>query len=85
MGKRPGLRSGQYIIGWLIPGVGVVPWIARSREPTCAASKFLLTAALAAIGLAADIRAQPARGLRPVSPSWLFISGFSPALNEMVY
>ena len=58
------------------------------REPTCAASKFLLTVALAAMGLETDIRKLRARGLRPLAlgaGAWLFISGFSLALIELVY
>lgn len=52
------------------------------------ATTFLLTVALAAMGLETDIRKLKARGLRPLAlgaASWLFISGFSLALIEFVY
>ena len=66
--------------------LGVVP--VEAKHVLVPATTFLLTVALAAMGLEADIRKLKARGLRPLAlgaASWLFISGFSLALIEMVY
>jgi uncharacterized membrane protein YadS len=50
------------------------------------ATTFLLTAALAAMGLETDIRKLRAKGARPLlvgAGSWLFISAFSLVLIEI--
>ena len=52
------------------------------------ATTFLLTVALAAMGLETDILKWRARGLRPLAlgaAAWLFISSFSLVLIELVY
>lgn len=52
------------------------------------ATTFMLTMALAAMGLETDIRKLRARGLRPLAlgaASWIFIAGFSLGLVKLVY
>jgi uncharacterized integral membrane protein (TIGR00698 family) len=52
------------------------------------ATTFLLTVALAAMGLETDFRKLRAKGWKPLlvgTGSWLFISGFSLALIELTY
>jgi uncharacterized integral membrane protein (TIGR00698 family) len=52
------------------------------------ATTFLLTVALAAMGLATDFRKLRAKGWKPLlvgAGSWLFISAFSLALIELTY
>jgi uncharacterized integral membrane protein (TIGR00698 family) len=69
-----------------VNSLGVVP--AEAKQLLVPATTFLLTVALGAMGLETDIRKLKARGLRPLAlgaASWLFISGFSLALIEMVY
>ena len=69
-----------------VNSLGVVPL--EARHVLVPATTFLLTVALAAMGLETDIRKLKARGLRPLAlgaASWLFISGFSLALIKMVY
>jgi uncharacterized integral membrane protein (TIGR00698 family) len=69
-----------------VNSLGVVP--AEAKQVLVPATTFLLTAALAAMGLETDIGKLRARGVRPLAlgaASWLFISGFSLALIELVY
>jgi uncharacterized integral membrane protein (TIGR00698 family) len=69
-----------------VNSLGVVPM--EAKHLLVPATTFLLTVALGAMGLETDIRKLRARGLRPLAlgaASWLFISGFSLALIELVY
>jgi uncharacterized integral membrane protein (TIGR00698 family) len=69
-----------------VNSLGVVP--AEAKQVLVPATTFLLTVALAAMGLETDFRKLRARGLRPLAlgaASWVFISGFSLALIELVY
>ena len=69
-----------------VNSLGVVP--VEAKQVLVPATTFLLTVALAAMGLETDIRKLRARGLRPLAlgvASWVFISGFSLALVELVY
>ncbi|CAH2600131.1 conserved inner membrane protein YeiH [Rhodovastum atsumiense] len=69
-----------------VNSLGVVPGAAK--DLLVPGTTFLLTVALAAMGLETDLRKLRARGLRPLAlgaASWLFISGFSLALIELVY
>jgi uncharacterized integral membrane protein (TIGR00698 family) len=69
-----------------VNSLGVVP--VEAKHVLVPATTFLLTVALGAMGLETDIRKLRARGLRPLAlgaASWLFISGFSLALIELVY
>jgi uncharacterized integral membrane protein (TIGR00698 family) len=69
-----------------VNSLGVVP--VEARQVLVPATTFLLTVALAAMGLETDIGRLRARGLRPLAlgaASWVFISGFSLALIELVY
>ena len=69
-----------------VNSLGVAP--PAAKQMLVPATTFLLTVALAAMGLETDIRKLKARGLRPLAlgaASWLFISGFSLALIEFVY
>ena len=87
--------QGRAPIPWFVFGfialigvnsLGVVP--SEAKQLLVPATTFLLTVALAAMGLETDIRKLKARGLRPLAlgaASWLFISCFSLALIEMVY
>jgi uncharacterized membrane protein YadS len=70
----------------VVNSLGVVPM--EAKHLLVPATTFLLTVALGAMGLETDIRKLRARGLRPLAlgaASWLFISGFSLALIELVY
>jgi uncharacterized integral membrane protein (TIGR00698 family) len=69
-----------------VNSLGVVPL--EAKQVLVPATTFLLTVALAAMGLETDIGKLRARGLRPLAlgaASWVFISGFSLALIELVY
>nr|WP_294510505.1 YeiH family protein [uncultured Rhodopila sp.] len=69
-----------------VNSLGVVP--VEAKQVLVPVTTFLLTVALAAMGLETDIRKLRARGLRPLAlgaASWVFISGFSLALVELVY
>jgi len=69
-----------------VNSLGVVP--VEAKQVLVPATAFLLTVALAAMGLETDIGKLRARGLRPLAlgaASWVFISGFSLALVELVY
>ncbi len=69
-----------------VNSLGVVPL--EAKHILVPATTVLLTIALAAMGLETDIRKLKARGLRPLAlgaASWLFISGFSLALIEVLY
>ena len=79
-----------FVFGFIVligvNSLGVVP--VEAKHLLVPATTFLLTVALAAMGLETDIRKLKARGLRPLAlgaASWLFISSFSLALIEMVY
>ena len=70
----------------LVNSMGLVPSFAK--YVLVPATTFLLTVALAAMGLETDIRKLRARGLRPLAlgaASWLFISVFSLVLIELFY
>jgi uncharacterized integral membrane protein (TIGR00698 family) len=59
-----------------------------AKQVLVPATTFLLTVALAAMGLETDIRKLRARGLRPLAlgaASWIFIAGFSLGLVKLVY
>jgi uncharacterized integral membrane protein (TIGR00698 family) len=69
-----------------VNSLGVVP--PEAKQVLVPATTFLLTIALAAMGLETDFRKLRARGLRPLAlgaASWVFISGFSLSLIELVY
>nr|WP_294544874.1 YeiH family protein [uncultured Rhodopila sp.] len=69
-----------------VNSLGVVP--AEAKHVLVPATTFLLTVALAAMGLETDIGRLRARGLRPLAlgaASRVFISGFSLVLIELVY
>jgi len=58
------------------------------KDVAIPATTFLLTVALAAMGLETDIRKLKAKGVRPLAlgaAAWLFISAFSLALIAIVY
>jgi uncharacterized integral membrane protein (TIGR00698 family) len=70
----------------LVNSMGLVPSFAK--YVLVPATAFLLTVALAAMGLETDIRKLRARGLRPLAlgaASWLFISVFSLVLIGLFY
>jgi uncharacterized integral membrane protein (TIGR00698 family) len=79
-----------FVVGFIaligVNSLGLVP--AEAKQVLVPATTFLLTVALAAMGLETDVRKLRARGLRPLAlgaASWIFISGFSLALIELVY
>jgi uncharacterized integral membrane protein (TIGR00698 family) len=86
-------RSGP--VSWLVLGfVGMMLLNSLDLIPRAdkayliQATSFLLTAALAAMGLETDIRKLRAKGWKPLlvgAGSWLFISIFSLALIELAY
>jgi uncharacterized integral membrane protein (TIGR00698 family) len=64
----------------------VLPISPAIRHDAALVTTFLLSVALAAMGLETDIRALKAKGLRPLllgAASWLFIAGFSLALVKL--
>jgi uncharacterized integral membrane protein (TIGR00698 family) len=90
-GGRSGAKAdGKAPMPWFVLGfiamiglnsVGVVP--AEATHAVTPVTTFLLTMALAAMGLETDIRKLRAKGMRPLALgalSWLFISAFSLAL-----
>ena len=79
-----------FVFGFLaligVNSLGVVPM--EAKHLLVPATTFMLTVALAAMGLETDIGKLRARGLRPLAlgaASWMFISGFSLMLIELVY
>jgi uncharacterized integral membrane protein (TIGR00698 family) len=99
MRTRRGLaseRSGQSVpMPWFVLGfialtlfnsLDVLPLAAKAWAVQ--ATTFLLTVALAAMGLQADIRKLKAKGLKPLlvgAGAWVFISVFSLGLIELMY
>ena len=92
LGKQQHARAPMpwFVFGFLaligINSLGIVP--PAAKEILVPGTTVLLTMALAAMGLETDIRKLRARGLRPLAlgaGAWLFISGFSLALIELVY
>jgi uncharacterized integral membrane protein (TIGR00698 family) len=64
----------------------VVP--AEAKSVLVPATTMMLTVALAAMGLETDVRKLKARGIRPLAlgaAAWVFISGLSLGLIELVY
>lgn len=77
-----------FVLGFLaliaVNSVGVVPM--EAKHLLVPATTFLLTVALAAMGLETDIRKLKAKGVRPLALgalAWVFISGFSLLLIQM--
>ena len=75
-----------FVVMMLLNSIDVIPhpekaWLVQTTT-------FLLTVALAAMGLETDVGKLRAKGWKPLlvgAGSWLFISGFSLALVELVY
>jgi uncharacterized membrane protein YadS len=66
--------------------LGVIPQMDKAF--LVQATTFLLTVALAGMGLETDFRKLKAKGWKPMllgAGSWLFISAFSFCLVEMIY
>jgi uncharacterized integral membrane protein (TIGR00698 family) len=77
-----------FVLGFLlligVNSLGVVP--SDAKHVLVPATTFLLTIALASMGLETDIRRLRAKGVRPLALgalSWLFISGFSLVLIRL--
>ncbi len=93
--RRQGAGQARPPVPWFVFGfialiginsLGVVPLPAK--QVLVPATTFLLTVALAAMGLETDIRKLHACGLRPFALAafaWLFISGFSLLLIKTFY
>ena len=84
-GARKAPPTPWFVIGFIaMVGINsVVPIPPGAKAVAVAATTFLLSAALAAMGLETDVRKLRAKGLRPLllgAAAWLFISGFSLAL-----
>jgi len=96
--RRPAHAHGhvrrQAPIPWFVLGFiavialnSVVTIPSEARAWLVQLTAFLLTVALAAMGLETDIRKLRAKGIRPLllgAAAWLFIAGFSLALVELV-
>lgn len=92
-GPQPGRAKAPlplFVLGFLavvaINSLGIVPHAAKPTLVT--ATAFLLAMSLAAMGLEMNLRKLRAKGLRPLALgffSWVFISGFSLALIELLY
>jgi uncharacterized membrane protein YadS len=70
----------------LVNSLGVIPAVEKAH--LVQVTTFLLTVALAAMGLETDFRKLRARGWKPLlvgAGSWLFISAFSLVLIELSY
>ncbi|HEY0521951.1 MAG TPA: YeiH family protein [Stellaceae bacterium] len=94
-GRQPGAARRRaplplFVFGFIaligVNSLGVIgPGVKEAAIP---ATTFLLTVALAAMGLETDIRKLKAKGVRPLAlgaAAWLFISAVSLALIEIVY
>jgi uncharacterized membrane protein YadS len=89
-----GASSGRPPMPWFVLGfvalVGVnslIPIPADVKVWIAAATTFLLSVALAAMGLETDIRKLAAKGLRPAllgALAFLFIAGFSLTLIKLI-
>jgi uncharacterized membrane protein YadS len=87
-------RKASAPVPWFVLGFvamvalnSVVTIPAETRTVLVAATTFLLSMALAAMGLDTDIRKLRARGLRPLllgAAAFLFIAGFSLMLVKLV-
>ena len=87
-GARKAPPTPWFVIGFIaMVGINsVVPIPPGAKAVAVAATTFLLSAALAAMGLETDVRKLRAKGLRPLllgAAAWLFISGFSLALVKL--
>jgi uncharacterized membrane protein YadS len=91
---HPDARKTSAPIPWFVLGFvamvalnSVITIQAETRSVLVTATTFLLSMALAAMGLDTDIRKLRARGLRPLllgAAAFLFVAGFSLMLVKLV-
>ena len=79
-----------FVIGFIVLIVvnSILPIPAEQRPVVGMATTFLLSVALAAMGLETDFRKLKAEGLRPLllgAGAWIFIAGFSLVLIKLIY
>jgi uncharacterized integral membrane protein (TIGR00698 family) len=87
-GERKGPPIPWFVLGFiaLVAINSLFPLPAAAHGPVVLVTSFLLSTALAAMGLETDVRKLRARGWRPLLLgllSWLFIGGFSLALVKL--